>query len=158
MNIDGPLYVTNLFDNVFLDDALSEVVYKHEPSAKINSIKKFASIQAPNIQITSNLLNNIPFSSFLTKDTEQTFHVTHFPANAFFQRLIVDGLYEGINVTDLDNRAIKLFGDQYTNADLEFADGDFLNIDAEELVILDNVNGIDVCAIFISSFLSNNFF
>lgn len=145
LDIEGPLYVSNLFDDVDVDEVLSDVVYKHEPSPKINSMKRFTSIQAPDIQITSNLVNDIPFSSFVTKDTEQTFNVKTLPANVFFEHLNVDGLFQWVNVTDLDYRAIKLFGDQYTNAELEFEDGDFLNIDADQLVILDQVNGINVC-------------
>lgn len=136
-----------------MDEVFSDIVYKHEEAPKINSFKRIASIQAPNLQITSNLVGDIPFSSFVTRDTEQTFDVKTLPVNVHFDRVNVDGLFEWINITDLDDRAIKLFGDQYTNAELVFGDGDFLHIDADQLVILDMVNDINVsdniCVIFL---------
>lgn len=144
LEIDGPLYVTNTMNNIILDDVLSDVVYKHEPSPKINSLKRFASVQAPNIELTSNVINGISFSSFVTKDTEQTFHVNKLNANVQFNRLNLGGLFNFVNITDLDINAIKLFGEQYTNAELIFKDGDYLNIDAGQLKVLDTINNISV--------------
>lgn len=131
-------------NDVFLDDVLSDVVYKHEPAPQINSFKRFASVQAPNIELTSGLVNGIPFSAFVTKDTEQTFNVNKLHANVRFERLNVGGLIDFINITEVDTNSIKLFGDQFTNAELIFEDGDHLNIDAEQLEILDTINNISV--------------
>lgn len=152
LEIDGPLYITNTINDIFLDDILSDIVYKHEPSPQINSLKRFASIQAPNIQLTSNVVNGIPFSSFVTKDTEQTFHVNKLNADVRFDRLNLDGLFNFINITELDSNAIKLFGDQYTNAELIFEDGDYLNIDAAQLQVLETINNINVSYKICSSF------
>lgn len=131
-------------NDIFLDNVLSDIVYKHEPSPKINSLKRFASLQAPNIQLTSNVVNGIPFSSFVTIDTEQTFHVNKLNANVQFDRLNLQGLINFVNITDLDMNAIKLFGEQFTNAELIFEDGDYLNIDAGRLEVLDTINDISV--------------
>lgn len=131
-------------NDIFLDDVLSDIVYKHEPSVQINSFKQFGSLQAPNIELTSNLVNGIPFSSFVTKDTEQTFNVNKLDATVRFERLNVDGLVDFINITEVDMNSIKLFGDQFTNAELIFEDGDHLNIDAGQLEILDTINNISV--------------
>lgn len=144
LEIDGPLYVTKTMNDIFLDNVLSDIVYKHEPSPKINSLKRFASLQAPNIQLTSNVVNGIPFSSFVTIDTEQTFHVNKLNANVQFDRLNLQGLINFVNITDLDMNAIKLFGEQFTNAELIFEDGDYLNIDAGRLEVLDTINDISV--------------
>lgn len=145
LEVDGPIYVTGTIDDIALDDVLSDIVYKHEPTPVITSFKQFASVQAPNIQLTSGLINDIPFSSFVTKDTEQTFNVSTLPANVTFERLNLDGLFDSINITELDMNSIKLFGDQYTNAELVFQDGDYLNIDAGQIDVLETINDIDVC-------------
>lgn len=144
LEIEGSLYVQNTIDDIYLDDLLDNVVYKHEPSPKINSFKRFQSIEAPNIQLTTKLINDIPLSSFLTTDTEQTFNVNKIHANVYFQRLHLDGLFDFINVTELDMNAIKLFGDQYTDAELIFQDGDFVHIDTARLDVLETINNIDV--------------
>lgn len=144
LEIDGPLYVRNLMDNIFLDNVLGDVVYKHEPTPQVNSFKRFESIQAPNIQLTTDLINGIPFSSFVTSDTEQTFDVSKLHGNFYFQKLKLDGLFNFINVTELDLSSLKLLGEQFTDAEFEFADGDYINIDAIQLEVLQTMNGIDV--------------
>lgn len=148
LEIEQSLYVQNTIDGVHLDDLLSDVVYKHEPSPKINSFKKFQSVKAPNIKLTSKFINDQPLSSFMTRDTEQTFHVNKLVANVFFQHLHLDGLFDFMNVTDLDMNSIKLFGDQYTDAELIFQDGDYLHIDAKRLDVLDTINNVDVSYTF----------
>lgn len=145
LEIEGPLYVRNTINNIHLDDVLNDIVYKHEPSPpQINSFKRFASVQAPNIQLTSNIVNGINFSSLVTKDTEQTFHVNKLDANVRFDRLKIGGLINFINITEVDMNSIKLFGEQYTNAELIFEDGDYLNIEAAQLEVLDTINDISV--------------
>ncbi|XP_055310856.1 uncharacterized protein LOC129573788 isoform X1 [Sitodiplosis mosellana] len=144
LEIEGPLYVQNTMDSVFVDDVLADVVYKHETAPQINSFKRFDTVQAPNIQLTANLINDIPFSSFVTNDTEQTFDVSELHGNFYFQKLKLDGLFNFINVTELDLNSLKLFGEQYTDAEFEFADGDYVKIDANQLEVLETVNGIDV--------------
>lgn len=131
-------------NDIFLDDVLSDIVYKHEPAPQINSFKRFASVQAPNIELTSGLVNGIPFSAFVTKDTVQTFNVNKLDANVQFERLNVGGLIDFINITEVDMNSIKLFGEQFTNAELIFEDGDHLNIDAGQLEVLDTINNISV--------------
>lgn len=145
LEIEGPLYIRNTMDNIFLDDILSDVVYKHEPKPQINSLKRFGSVQAANIQLTTDLINAIPFSLYLTADTEQTFSVSRLRGNIYFQRLKLDGLFNFINVTEVDMNSVKLFGDQYTDAELIFDDGDYLSIDAAQLDVLNTINEISVC-------------
>lgn len=147
LEIDGPLYVRNTMDDVVLDDMLGDVVYKHEPDPQINSFKRFESIQAPNIHLTSNIINGIPFSSFVTTNTEQTFDVSKLRGNFYFQKLKLDGLFNFINVTELDLNSLKLLGEQFTDAEFVFADGDYLNIDANKLQVLETINGIGVSSI-----------
>lgn len=144
IDVNGFIYASTI-DNIVVDDILSDVVYKHEPAPKITSFKRFASLESPDIQVTSNLINDIPFSSFVTRDTQQTFNVSNLHANVFFQHLKLDGLFNFVNITDLDMDSIKLVGDQFTNAELVFENGDQFNIEADEIVVLDTVNDINVC-------------
>lgn len=144
LEIEGPLYVENTMDSVVLDDALGDVVYKHEKDPQINSIKKFDAVKAPNIQLTANLMNDIPFSSFVTNDTEQTFDVSELHGNFYFQKLQLDGLFNFINVTEVDLNSLKLLGEQYTDAQFVFSDGDYVNIDGNHVEVFETMNGIDV--------------
>lgn len=144
LEIEGPLYVQNTMDSVFLDDALADVVYKHEKDPQINSIKKFDTVQAPNIQLTANLINDIPFSSFVTNDTKQSFDVSELHGNFYFQKLQLEGLFNFINITDVDLNSLKLLGEQYTDAQFVFLDGDYVNIDGNQVEVLETMNGIDV--------------
>lgn len=147
LEIDGPLIVQNTMDGLVLDDVLSNVVYKDEKAPIIiNSFKRFKSVQAPNIELTSKLINGIPLSAFVTTDTEQTFHISKLDANVYFQKVTTEGLFDFVNITELDMNSIKVFGEQYTNADLIFKKGDYLNIDAARLDVLETINGIDVGA------------
>lgn len=147
LEIDGPLYVRGTLNDVFLDDVLSDVVYKHETAPQINSFKRFESIEAPNIKLTTDLVNGRPFSSILTSDTPQTFNVSKLRASVYFQKLQLDGLFNFINVTQLDLNSIKLLGDQYTEAEFVFSEDDVLNIDANRLEVLETLNDIDVSAL-----------
>lgn len=144
LEIEGPLNVRGVLDGVNLDDVLKDVVYKHETASQITSFKKFKSLQAPNLEVTMNVVNGIPFTSFLTTDTEQTFHVNKLYGNVTFNRLKLDGLFNFVNITELDMNAIKLFGEQFTDAELVFEDGDYLNIDASQIQALGTINNIDV--------------
>lgn len=108
--IDGPLYVRKMINDIFLDDILSDIVYKHETNPQITSFKKFGSVQAQNIHLTTNTINGTPFSQFVTTDTVQTFNVSKLRGNVYFQRLKLDGLFNFINVTEVDMNSLKLFG------------------------------------------------
>ncbi|XP_031625966.1 uncharacterized protein LOC116342472 [Contarinia nasturtii] len=144
LEIEGPIYVRNKINDIFLDEVLSDIVYKHEPNPQITSFKRFGTVQAADIRLTADLINGTPFSQFVTTDTMQTFNVSKLRGNVYFQRLNLDGLFNFINVTEVDMNSLKLFGEQYTDAELVFEDGEFLSIDATQLDVLETVNNIDV--------------
>lgn len=153
LEIEGPLNVRGVMDGVYLDDVLSDVMYKHEPASQITSFKTFKTLQTPNLEVTMNVVNGIPFTSFLTADTEQTFHVNKLYGNVTFERLKLDGLFNFVNITELDMNAIKLFGEQFTDAELIFEAGDYLNIDASQIQPLATINNIDVSFFFLRMFV-----
>lgn len=143
IQVEGPVFIRQTLNDVNLDDLLGDVVYKHEPKPEITSFKTFDSIKASNIQIKSNLLNDIPLDAYVTKNTEQEFSVDHIDGDVFIDRLNIDGLVDFINVTELDMNAIKLFGEQFTDAELIFEGNDTI-INASQIVVRETINDIDV--------------
>lgn len=144
LTVVGPIFVQGTLNDVYLDTLLSDVIYKHEPQPKCNSFKKFNSISAPDIKLTSKLVNGIELDSFVSKDTEQTFHASKIHGDVSFNRLKLNGLFDSINVTDLDTNSIKLFGEQFSDAEFIFEDGVPLSIDATQIQITETINNISV--------------
>lgn len=128
-----------------MDDLLSDVVYKHDPSPRCNSFKRFLSVTAPVINLSSKLIDGIPLDAFVTVDSKQTFHASKIHGDVFFNRLKLHGLFDKINITEVDQNSIKLFGEQYTDAEFTFMKNDaFLDIEATQLEIGETINDIDV--------------
>lgn len=145
IEVDGSVYIQNTLNDLHVDDVLSDVVYKHEPEPKCTAFKTYSSISAPNIRLTSDLVNGIYLEDFVTTDSDQTFNVNKLHGNVFFNTLHLGGLFNYINATELDENAIKLSGDQYTEAELIFerASGGF-TIDAKALEIRETINNLPV--------------
>lgn len=144
LTVEGSIFVQGTLNDIYLDSLLSDVMYKHEPSPKCNSFKKFRSISAPDIKLPSKLVNGIELESFVTKDSEQTFHASKIHGDVFFNRLKLNGLFDSINVTDLDTNSIKLLGEQFTDAEFIFEDGVPLSINATQVQITETINNIPV--------------
>lgn len=151
IEVQGSVYIQgNVIDQrqpieFQVDDVLSDVVYKHEPETTCTSFKTFQSISAPNIELTSNLVDGIQLKDFVTSDTDQTFNVSELHGIFHFVRLSVDGLFNNINVTELDENSVKLLGEQYTGIELVFDEslGSFA-IDANALQITTAINEVPV--------------
>lgn len=128
-----------------VDEVLSDVIYKHEPEPMCNSFKTFTTISAPNIDLTSNLVNGMRLDDFVTIDSDQTFNVNKLHGNIFFNILNLGGLFNNINVTELDENTIKLNGEQFTETELIFdvPPGSFA-IDANVLQIETTINNLPV--------------
>lgn len=135
------MYIRKKLDDVDLDELLGDIVYKHEPEPKITSFKTFDSIKASNIRM--NLLNDISLDAYVTKSTNQEFSVDHIDGNVFIDRLEIDGLVDFINITELDMNAIKLFGEQFTDAELIFEGNDTV-LNASQLIVRETINDVDV--------------
>lgn len=143
MNVAGSIFVENTLNDIVLDTLLSDVVYKHEPFPKCTAFKTFRSIAAPNINLSSKLVNGIALDAFVTNNTEQTFHASKIHGNVTFNRLKVNGLFDSVNITDLDMNSIKLFGEQFTDAEFIF-EKEGINVDVTQLEISETINTIDV--------------
>lgn len=145
IEVQGSVYIQNTLNNVRVDEVLSDVVYKHEAEPKCTSFKTFSTISAPNIDLTSNLVNGMRVDDFVTIDSDQTFNVNKLHGNVFFNKLNLGGLFNDINVTELDENTIKLSGEQFTETELIFdgPPGAFA-IDANVLNIQTTINNLPV--------------
>uniref|UniRef100_A0A182P5R9 Uncharacterized protein n=1 Tax=Anopheles epiroticus TaxID=199890 RepID=A0A182P5R9_9DIPT len=138
--VNGPIYVEQL-DGYDLDQFLQSVVYVDEPYVEINASKHYRSLQFYEpIRVESNMLGEIHLDELLTKSTDQTVNVSLVLGNVFFNRVQVDELFGGINVTEWDTNSIKIFGDQHTQATLEFCP-QYSLLYAKNVEILGTLNG-----------------
>ncbi|XP_053670226.1 uncharacterized protein LOC128720574 [Anopheles nili] len=138
--VHGPIYVDQL-DGYDLEDFLKSVVYVDEPYVEINASKHYRNLQfVEPIQVQSNMLGEIHLDELLTKSTDQTINLSMIIGNVFFNRVQVDGLFGGINITEWDTNSIKIFGDQHTEATLEFCP-QYSLLYAKNLEIMGTING-----------------
>lgn len=72
--------------------------------------------------------------TLLQKNTEQELNISILEGNVFFTNLRIEGFYDLINVTELDENSIRTFGEQYTEAQLEFVDENGIITDSLEIV------------------------
>lgn len=141
LNVVGPIFISNDCNGAVLDDLFSDVVYKSNPKSTITSFKSFDSVEST-IELTSNLLNNIPVDHYMTTDTTQDIHFDRFIGNVMIRELYTDGLFNFINVTELDQNSIKVTGEQFTEAELIFESSDEINFDADTVEIQRSFNGL----------------
>lgn len=143
--IDGPIIVENTFNHLHLGPILADVLYNSDSNLVIPSLKKFNSLKGK-ITATSALLNGKPLNRYVTTDTYQEIHLPVMCGNIRFDKLHVDGLFDFLNVTELDQNAVRLSGEQYTELDLIFEGfgGLPVKIYTNELKVQRTVNDIDV--------------
>lgn len=141
LEVEGRVTIKNVLNDIPLDPILGDVIYKTDLDPTCVAHKTFEKLQA-NIRLTSNLLNDVDLGDYMTLDTDQAFEVDHLDASVWFSKLKLDGLYDFINVTELDVNAVKTFGDQVTGAELVVEDGSWF--DANVLDVQNSINGIDV--------------
>lgn len=108
IEVEGSVFIQKSLNGVDLDQLLNDVVYKHEPNRKVTSFKTFNDISAPNVILSSKLINGIPLDAFVTSNTEQTFNVKSLHGDFFFHNLLLDGLFNGVNVTELDMNSVNI--------------------------------------------------
>lgn len=89
-----------------------------------------------NLNITSNMINSISLNSIVTKNTKQDLHLDSFEKNVDFEQLRVEGLFDGQNVTEMNETMVKTNENRTVAAELIFHD----NVTAEEVVALETAN------------------
>lgn len=94
---------------------------------------------ANNLDIKTNAVNNISLDSFVLKNTDEILHMNNLNGNVTFKNLYLMGLYDGVNVTKLDEDTVKTFGEQYLSSDLLFSD-----LQITQLFINETLNNVAV--------------
>lgn len=90
------------------------------------------------MKIKSNTINNIPLDLFVTKDTEQLLKHPLLLGSTIFENLHLEGLYDKVNVSKLDQETVKISGDQFLSSSLIFAD----DVSVNKLNISESLNNI----------------
>lgn len=75
-----------------------------------------------NLEIQSAAINNISLESLITKTTNQDLYLDSITGNVDFDSLTVEGLFDGHNITELDQNLIKLTDTELITSKLVFED------------------------------------
>lgn len=145
--VDGPITIEESLNDMSLSDELSNIVYESEDPVEINSVKTFQNAQfADNLRITSNFLNNINLKNIMMANKEQHVKNNNFKGRIYFGNLNLEGTFNDVNITKLNEDAIKTFGDQFTESELIFEKLDPSQpfVTGQKVKIEESLNGIDV--------------
>ncbi|CAH0560757.1 unnamed protein product [Brassicogethes aeneus] len=129
--LDGDLIITNNLNQENFKKTLQDIVYKDEPTSEIIGRVDFnegISIQN-NLEIQSNIINNINIHDIITKDTDQVLNIKTLDGSVGFEHIYVEGLFGGQNVSKLDFETIKLSGEQFISSTLIFEDVEIKNLE-----------------------------
>lgn len=122
LQIEGPIKIRDTFNGKTVDEALGNVIYTDGTTVEINSYKYFEQCNFDEgIHIKSGLLNGVDTKNIVTKSTEQEISLNNLEGDVLFQRLDLGGLFDFINVTELDINTVKLYGDQYSELSVSVA-------------------------------------
>lgn len=112
----------------------------------VTSIKEFPEgfTVTGGLNIVSNTINEINIDSLVNKDKEQDMLLHTLNGEVAFENLFLEGLYGGVNVTQLDQESVKLTGEQYIEATLNFLNEspETLDIIATDFTITETLNSL----------------
>ncbi|RZC43199.1 uncharacterized protein BDFB_000451, partial [Asbolus verrucosus] len=139
LEVEGSIILTENFNGKHFETLLSDIVYTNEEPV-IEAMKQFPEgfTVRTNLLISSNSINDINLNSIVTKDTDQILNITTLRGIVNFGNIDTDGLYDSIDIRELDDTVVKLDGEQYISSTLVFED----NIDVNELEIFETINDV----------------
>ncbi|XP_034243094.1 uncharacterized protein LOC117646301 [Thrips palmi] len=144
LEVLGPIQITGLLDGrVFKDDILNVVVL---PSSANDTVlisgKKIVTgslkVDGLGITISSGFVNGKKVSDIARLDQSQEFHGEKSIQHAVFGNIQLTGVWDDVNVVDLNAEAVRLTGTQDTNTHLNFIDPSKLF--ASRLLITEQLN------------------
>lgn len=143
--VNGNLIVKDTLNGIDLDTTFEDIIYDTDDEALVTGFKEFEDVEFVNeLTVTSGLINDRHIDKFITTDTDQVLNISHITGSIFFHDLKLSGYYDSINVTNLYLNTIKINGDQYTDAILDFdVDGEY-DFYVNELYIENTINGESV--------------
>ncbi|XP_076273246.1 female sterile (1) Nasrat [Rhynchophorus ferrugineus] len=108
LQVEGNIIIDSINDTD-VDSFFNNFIFQDETAVIIKGQKQFTQSFSvrKNLNIDSNTINNIPISSFITKDTEQYLEITNFLSTVDFENLTLDGLLNGENITQIYNHFIN---------------------------------------------------
>lgn len=146
--VNGPIFIEESLNGENLELILSDVVYENSEGEDlfISAVKTFKNLEVQgNVEIKSGYLNDINLDNVMLTNVEQTIDLKG-PMNGdiIFENLKVSGVYDGINATELEQNAIRTFGDQFTESELVFVDKSHFHATGSFVRIENTLNGIPV--------------
>ncbi|XP_066254163.1 uncharacterized protein fs(1)N [Euwallacea similis] len=132
LEVTGEVVIKNTINAIDFGEYLENIVLKNETSITITGQKRFPQgiTIHNNMDINSKMINNISLDSFITKSTPQNLNLSSIPANIILDALIVNGSYNGQNITKLLDSLVNFSGDQPISSELIF----------EEEIAVDSLN------------------
>jgi hypothetical protein len=143
LTVEGLVKVEGNLNGKSLEVLLADVVYEDQGEVLIKSQKTFNNLEASgNINIANGFINDIPINDILTSNTDQVTTIKALSGDVFISKLKLTGLFDQINVTELEMNSIRTFGDQFIQTPLIM--GKSNRIDANEVDVEKTLNTIAV--------------
>ncbi|CAO1413813.1 unnamed protein product [Diamesa serratosioi] len=146
--VDGPITIEESLNGENLELILGDIVYENSEGEDliISAVKTFKNLEVQgNVNIQSGFLNDINLENIMLTDVEQTVNLQGpIIGDIIFENLKVSGLYDGINATELEQNAIRTFGDQFTESELVFVDRSHFHATGSFVRIEKTLNGVPV--------------
>lgn len=152
--VRGNVIVKGFFNDHDIDQYLSNVVYANEEEGVIEviAIKDFRNVTFLGlVHLETEFLNGKFITKYVTKSSTQVLELSTVQSGNFlFTNLELDGLYDFVNVTEMDINTVKTYGEQFTDSELIFAlpeDVDeslTVDVEANQFSVLKLMNGLEV--------------
>ncbi|XP_054727572.1 uncharacterized protein LOC129237126 [Anastrepha obliqua] len=125
LQVLGNIYLKGHYDNQPLAPLLLDVVQrpvKPETGITVGARKRFSTVEMPpNFKVLDGKLNGISVEQFVTAQTKQNLEISALQAYAYFSNLTLSGRYDGVDMKELMQNAIKIDQPQIAlDTDLNF--------------------------------------
>ncbi|XP_055910742.1 uncharacterized protein LOC129945108 [Eupeodes corollae] len=142
LEIKGPIHVSEKFNGNDLDIILNDVIYRPTAFGEEIFIQSEKYLNSPNfvdssLKFKENTLNGISLETFVTKNTQQELNLKQIMGNVYFNSLIVTGLYDSVNISELSRKSLLIDEDRSVDADVELTE----KISAQSVNIIESLNG-----------------
>lgn len=117
LTVNGTITVAGTFGELGLNQILDDIMYRNGVPLEIESFKEFNEVVVDRIE--TELLNGIEISRFATLTEDEDLGIAVIMQGSIeVDRMHLEGLFDSVNVTDLNLNSIKNIGDQVTEAEL----------------------------------------
>lgn len=143
--VQGTVTVEESWNDEDLAKTLADVVYEtgDDTEVIITSPKVFENLEVKgDIKIESNFVNDLNLDNILMTDRDQVVTFDTLKGDVFFTNLKLNGLFDGINATELEHNSVRTFGDQFIETPLIFTKNSRLA--AKSASIKQNLNQVPV--------------